>query len=119
MITIRRSIMAALMVAAIASPATAHDAPTGVSPRMAELIEIYRSANANIDRLNPHGDEAAWAAAESNWEAAEIALMNQRPANAADFAAKFDALLEIDTSEGEFARLKRLSDDAHHLAGGK
>jgi hypothetical protein len=90
---------------------------TTVSPRMAELVEIYRAAGANIDALDPLKDEAAWTAAESNWEAAEVSLMNEQPATVADFALKFDVLMEIDASEGEFARLKRLSEDANTLAG--
>jgi hypothetical protein len=79
--------------AACAASGTA--APQTVSPRMAELVEIYRAAGANIDSLDPLKDEAAWTAAESNWNAAELALMNERPRNAADYALKFDTLLAL------------------------
>lgn len=103
--------------AAIALPAAAHDAPGPVSHRMAELVEIYRAASAHLDAIAPLKNEAAWIAAESGWEAAEIALMNERPRTVCDFFIKFNALLEIDTSEGEFARLKRLSEDAADLGG--
>jgi hypothetical protein len=92
--------------------------PAHVSLRMAELIQAYEMANAKLGALDPRTHPDAWDAAEEAWYASEAALMNQRPANAADLAAKLDALLEVEASEGEFARIKRLSEDAHHLAGG-
>jgi hypothetical protein len=144
--TLRRSIISSLMVLSIttATPAAAHDVPAGieriqaqldtaertaacaasgaapsttVSPRMADLIAIYRAASDNLDAVAPTQDEAAWTAAESNWMAAEVELLNERPRNAADLAAKFDTILDLENSEGEFARIQRLSEDAHFLAG--
>ena len=95
---------------AIALTATANEAP-GVSPRMAELVEAYKRETIRIDTFPPDS-------AEDDFLAAQIALMNEPPANMADYAAKFDALMEVETADGEFALLQRLSDDAHALAKG-
>jgi hypothetical protein len=134
--TIRRHVLYASLIAAAFSTAvttaaavstiasgatitmpTAAQGTCPVSPRMAKLVEMYRAVSANIDSIDPHGDPAAWTAAEQAWEIAEANLMNEQPTTVCDFAVKFDTLVEIDSSESEFPRLKRLSEDANALAG--
>jgi hypothetical protein len=124
---VRRTVLYSVLIAAAFSSAvaTAVMIPavgalaegTAASPRMAELVEMYRAVSTNIDALDPRTDAAAWTAAEQAWEVAEANLMNERPRTVCDFAAKFDALLDIESSEGEFVRLKRLSEDAHAMGG--
>jgi hypothetical protein len=106
------------MGATISMPAAAHSA-CAVSPRMTALIEMYKAVSANIDSLDPLGDQAAWTAAEQAWGRGETHHQDQPPPPLLDYAAKLDALIELDSSEGEYATIKRLSEDAHALAGVK
>jgi hypothetical protein len=94
--------------AAIAIPAAAAEAAPTVSARMAELVAIYKRETERIDAME--------ATTEDDFIAAQVELMNEPPANMADYAAKFDALMEIESADGEFALLQRLSDDAHAMA---
>jgi hypothetical protein len=115
----RRTILLGILALTSAPEIPAIAAPAGVSPRMAEIIAEYKRTMAALDALNPKTAPDAWDAAEDAFEAAQGALLDARPVSAADFAAKFDALLDLETAEGEFVILKQLSADAHSLAGGE
>lgn len=106
--------------AAIVMPAAAADGGVAVSPRMAELVAAYKQAIARIDTFPPKSsDPNAWQTAEDDFLAAQAALINEPPATIADYSVKFDALMEVEEADGEFAAVKRLSDDARALAGAK
>jgi hypothetical protein len=102
--------------AAIVLPAAAADDAPIVSPRMAELVDAYKQAIARIDNYPPKSNPEAWQTAEDDFLAAQATLINEPPATIADFSLKFDALMEVEDSDGEFAAVKRLSDDAQMLA---
>lgn len=134
--TRRNALYAALIAAAVSTAITTASAiATGapmlatttaetvqtVSPRMAELVANYQAALEQVDTLAPDTmtDSAAWAAVEAVFVKAQAELLAERPKNAADFAAKFDALIELDAGEGGFDAFKTLSEDAHALAGAR
>ena len=105
--------------AAIVLPAAAADDAPAMSPRMSELVAAYKQAIERIDNYPPKTNPEAYASAEDDFLAAQAALINEPPASITDFSAKFDALMEVEEADGEFAAVKRLSDDARALAGAK
>jgi hypothetical protein len=116
MLFFRHAFLTGLLAAGFAPAAPACAAPGGVSPRMAALIAEYKRLSAIVDGLNAAGDLDAWADAADAATAAMTALVNERPATIADFAAKFRALLEGTKDDSEFHILRRLADDADALA---
>jgi hypothetical protein len=92
-----------------------------VSPRMAALIADYKAALEQVDELAPDAstDADAWQALEDRFVAAQAALIAERPSSIADYAAKYDALVEIEAAEGQHDVFKALSADAHALAGAR
>lgn len=114
------AVTAAVATTAIASGAPMIQTTATVSPRMAELVASYKASLETVDTLAPDDatDEATWSAVEAAFLSAQAALLAERPANAADFALKFDSLVEIEAAEGQYDVFKRLSEDAHALAQG-
>src|SRR4051794_21490577 len=113
----RRTVMLSILALTSAPEIpTVAAAPVSVSPRMAQIIAEYKRTLAALNALDPRKDPDAWDVAENAFGIAEDALLDARPATAADFAAKFDALMFGDADD-ENVVLKQLSDDAHTLAG--
>ena len=115
MLFFRHAFLTGRRAAGFAPAAPASAAPGGVSPRMAALIAEYRRLSAIMDGFDAAGDLDAWADAADAATAAMTALVNERPATMADFAAKFRALLEVTKDDSEFHILRRLSEDADAL----
>lgn len=116
MLFFRHAFLTDLLAAGFAPAASARAAPGGVSPRMAALIAEYKRLSAILDSIDVAGNLDAWADAADAATAAMTALVNERPATMADFAAKFRALLEVTKDDSEFHILRRLADDADALA---
>jgi len=115
MLFFRHAFLTGLLAAGFAPAAPTSAAPGGVSPRMAALIAEYKRLSAIVDGFDAAGDFDAWADAADAATAAMTALVNERPATIADFAAKFRALLEATKDDSEFHILRRLSEDADAL----
>jgi hypothetical protein len=115
MLFFRHAFLTGLLAAGFAPAAPASATPGGVSPRMVALIAEYKHLSAILDGLNADEDLDAWADAADAATTAMTALVNERPATMADFAAKFRALLEVTKDDSEFHILRRLSEDADAL----
>src|SRR3954451_8589357 len=116
MLFFRHAFLTGLRAAGFAPAAPACAAPGGVSPRMVAWIAEYRRLSAITDGFDAAGDLDTWTDAADTATAAMTALVNERPATIADFAAKFRALLEATKDDSEFHILRRLADDADALA---
>ena len=115
MLFFRHAFLTGLLAASFAPAAPARAAPCGVSPRMAALIAEYRRLSSIMESFDTVRNLDAWADAADAATAAMTALVNERPATIADFAAKFRALLEVTKDDSEFHILRRLSEDADAL----
>jgi len=116
MLFFRHAFLTGLLAAGFAPAAPARTTPGVVSPRMAALIAEYKRLSAIADSVDEARNLDAWADAADAATAAMTALVNERPATIADFAAKFRALLEGTKDDSEFHILRRLADDADALA---
>jgi len=115
MLFFRHAFLTGLLAAGFAPAAPARTTPGVVSPRMAALIAEYKRLSAIADSVDEARNLDAWADAADAATAAMTALVNERPATIADFAAKFRALLEATKDDSEFHILRRLSEDADAL----
>src|SRR4051812_38075709 len=86
------AIAAAIPTVSIAVPT---DAKRSISLRMADLIAQYKRATAALDAIDVRTNPDAWEVANASYEVAQDALLDQCPVTGVDFAAKFDALLDI------------------------
>jgi hypothetical protein len=118
MIISRRAITTGLLVlfAAPALPPLATGATPTVSSRMASLIADYKRLTAELNAIDPQQDFDRWADAADAVSPALTALANEPPATLVDYAAKFDALVDV-TEGDDFYILRRLLDDVRALAG--
>ena len=91
-------------------------APAGISPRMALLIAEYRRCAEIFAATDYATDAAAWDAAGDLECRALEALLDQRPANMAEFTAKFEAVIPATENDTEFHVLRVLAADARALA---
>jgi hypothetical protein len=91
-------------------------APAGISPRMAHLIAEYRRCAEALAATDYATDPVAWDAAGDLESRALEALLDQRPANMAEYHAKFVALIPATENDTEFYVLRVLAADARELA---
>ena len=91
-------------------------APAGISPRMAHLIAEYRRCAETFAATDYVTDPVAWDAVGDLESRALEALLDQRPANMAEYHAKFEALIPATENDTEFYVLRVLAADARELA---
>jgi hypothetical protein len=91
-------------------------APAGISPRMAHLIAEYRRCAEALAATDYATDPVVWDAAGDLESRALEALLDQRPANMAEYHAKFEALIPATENDTEFYVLRVLAADARELA---
>jgi hypothetical protein len=91
-------------------------APADISPQMAHLIAKYRRCAEILAATDYVTDAVAWDAAGDQESRALEALLDQRPANMAEYHAKFDALIPATGNDTEFYILRVLAADARELA---
>jgi hypothetical protein len=91
-------------------------APAGISPRMAHLIAEYRRCAEALAATDYATDPVAWDVVGDLESRALEALLDQRPANMAEYHAKFVALIPATENDTEFYVLRVLAADARELA---
>jgi len=91
-------------------------ASAGISPRMAHLIAEYRRCAEALAATDYATNPVAWDAAGDLESRAQEALLDQRPANMAEYHAKFEALIPATENDAEFHILRVLAADARELA---
>jgi hypothetical protein len=91
-------------------------APAGISPRMAHLIAEYRRCAETLAAIEYATDAVAWDAVGDLESRALEALLDQRPANMAEYHTKFEALIPATENDTEFYVLRVLAADARELA---
>jgi hypothetical protein len=91
-------------------------APAGISPRMAHLIAEYRRCAEALAATDYATDPVAWDTAGDLESRALEALLDQRPANMAEYHAKFEAVIPATENDTEFYVLRVLAADARELA---
>lgn len=90
-------------------------APAGISPRMAHLIAEYRRCAEALTATDYATDPVAWDVVGDLESRALEALLDQRPANIAEYQARFDALIPATENDTEFYVLRVLAADARAL----
>ena len=90
--------------------------PAGISPRMAHLIAEYRRCAEALAARDYATDPVAWDAAGDLESRALEALLDQRPANMAEYHARFEAVIPATENDTEFYVLRVLAADARELA---
>jgi hypothetical protein len=118
MVISRRSLLTCLMGLVAANPAFSPVAAAagGVSSRMVLLIDAFNRGTAALKAIDYHDDPGEWEAAAFTRCRAVEALIDERPATASDFTAKFAALKEFAIEEdGDLIALRVLIEDAQTL----
>ena len=114
----RRSFLTGLLVLSAAPVIPAAAAPSGVSPRMSELISEFVRCTDALDATDHDTDPLGWdRAADIRCRALE-ALLDERPSTMADYAAKISALVGFieEDADGHSIVLNTLVEDAQLLA---
>jgi hypothetical protein len=83
---------------------------------MAHLIAEYRRCAEALAATDYVTDPVAWDAAGDLESRALEALLDQRPANMAEYHAKFEAVIPATENDTEFYVLRVLAADARELA---
>ena len=91
-------------------------APAGISPRMAHLIAEYRRCAEALAATDYATDPVAWDVVGDLESRALEALLDQRPANMAEYYARLEALIPATENDTEFYVLRVLAADARDLA---
>src|SRR5690349_17555227 len=110
----RRNFLSYLISTGTGSPLPPADR-TGISPRMAGHIENFQRSEAILAALSDEEPPAAWDAAGAAELAALKALLDEPPANLAEFSVKFEALVEATETDTEFHILRVLTSDVRRL----
>jgi hypothetical protein len=93
-------------------PAMAHAAPA-VSPELTTLIDAYEQRTAELDAL-PEGDATLDRVAAVRMRAVD-ALLDYRPGNLSELAAKIDALKPFMAEDVDLVSLDVIADDVRAL----
>ena len=83
---------------------------------MAHLIAEYRRCAEALAARDYATDPVAWDAAGDLESRALEALLDRRPANMAEYHARFEAVIPATGNDTEFHILRVLADDARALA---
>lgn len=102
----RRSIISALMVLAITSPASAADRSI-----MSSVVSDFVAASIRLQSVDMAGNPEAYSAASKDRTATLTALAFQRPADLTELANKLAALVEFTEDTERFA-LRIVVEDA-------
>jgi hypothetical protein len=91
---------------------------SGVSPRMADLIGRFKGLEAALVEIDDVEDPVRWNIAAELEMQALTRLLDQRPVNMAEFAAKFSALIYATGNDTDFRILRVLAAEARELVEG-
>src|SRR3954447_18698711 len=97
----RREFFTAAVLCVFMRATPARSAPTGVSTRMLDLAADFKRHTEALQSIDFYTQGMAWdAAANARCRALE-ALLDERPANLAEFLIKFSALIEYTEEDSE------------------
>jgi hypothetical protein len=91
--------------------------PSAIPPKLGGLIVDHQRSAATLEAINQDFDPDAWNDAGMLACRGLKAPLNKRPVTAAEFAAKFEALIKSTRDDSKFYILRTLAADIRALIG--